>query len=231
MNTVGDLRGGIEEAERLLEPQPERDDLAVIRRMQAMCATQARDLAGAEHLGQQALELSSELPNERGHAWWAIAAARAAGGDPTAASLAVKPTSGGTAAIDAAAELGAALRTESAALPEVSEIEIVRHFTRLSTWNYAVDHGMYPLGSCTMKYNPRVNEVVARLDGIAGTHPYQPAQHAQGALCIMKTLSEQLVEITGMDAITLQPAAGAHGELTGLLLVVAACGAVGERLA
>ena len=120
--------------------------------------------------------------------------------------------------VDAAAELGSALRTEPAALPEVSEIEIIRHFTRLSTWNYAVDHGMYPLGSCTMKYNPRVNEVVARLDGLAGAHPYQPEQISQGALRIMKALSDQLIEITGMDAITLQPAAGAHGELTGILL-------------
>ena len=121
--------------------------------------------------------------------------------------------------VDAAAELGDALRTAPAALPEVSEIEIIRHFTRLSTWNYAVDHGMYPLGSCTMKYNPRVNEVVARLDGIAGAHPYQPEQLAQGALRIMKALADQLIEITGMDAITLQPAAGAHGELTGILLM------------
>jgi glycine dehydrogenase subunit 2 len=104
-------------------------------------------------------------------------------------------------------------------MPEVSEIEIIRHFTRLSTWNYAIDLGMYPLGSCTMKYNPRVNEVVARLDGIANAHPYQPEKVAQGALRIMKTLSDCLLEITGMDAITLQPAAGAHGELTGLLLV------------
>jgi len=121
--------------------------------------------------------------------------------------------------VDAAAELGNALRTAPAALPEVSEIEIIRHFTRLSTWNYAVDLGMYPLGSCTMKYNPRVNEVVARLDGIAGAHPYQPQQISQGALRIMKALADQLLEITGMDAITLQPAAGAHGEFTGVLLI------------
>ncbi len=104
-------------------------------------------------------------------------------------------------------------------MPEVSEIEIIRHFTRLSTWNYAIDLGMYPLGSCTMKYNPRVNEVVARLEGLANGHPYQPEKISQGALRIIKTLSECLIEITGMDAITLQPAAGAHGELTGLLMV------------
>ena len=122
-------------------------------------------------------------------------------------------------AVDASAELGAALRSDPAALPEVSEVEIIRHFTRLSTWNYAVDHGMYPLGSCTMKYNPRVNEYVSRLESIAGAHPYQPEQASQGALRIMKALADQLIEICGMDAITLQPAAGAHGELTGILLV------------
>ena len=115
--------------------------------------------------------------------------------------------------------LGALERQDLGHLPEVSEIEIIRHFTRLSTWNYAIDLGMYPLGSCTMKYNPRVNELVSRLEGIANAHPYQPEGASQGALHIMKTLSECLLEITGMDAITLQPAAGAHGELTGLLMV------------
>ena len=104
-------------------------------------------------------------------------------------------------------------------MPEVSEIEIIRHFTRLSTWNYGVDTGLYPLGSCTMKYNPRVNEVVSRMEGLAGAHPYQPEKISQGALLIMKVLSKCLTEITGMDAITLQPAAGAHGELTGILLI------------
>ena len=115
--------------------------------------------------------------------------------------------------------LGTSERKDLGNMPEVSEIEIIRHFTRLSTWNYAIDLGMYPLGSCTMKYNPRVNEVVARLDGIANGHPYQPEKISQGALRIIKTLSDCLIEITGMDAITLQPAAGAHGELTGLLMV------------
>jgi glycine dehydrogenase subunit 2 len=103
-------------------------------------------------------------------------------------------------------------------MPELSEIEIIRHFTRLSTWNYAIDLGMYPLGSCTMKYNPRVNELVSRLEGIADAHPYQPESLSQGCLGIMKLLSACLIEITGMDAITLQPAAGAHGEFTGILL-------------
>jgi glycine dehydrogenase subunit 2 len=103
--------------------------------------------------------------------------------------------------------------------PEVSEIEVIRHFTRLSTWNYAIDLGMYPLGSCTMKYNPRVNEHIARLEGIATEHPYQPLQVSQGCLKILWTLQKCLIEITGMDAATLQPAAGAQGELTGLLLI------------
>jgi glycine dehydrogenase subunit 2 len=102
--------------------------------------------------------------------------------------------------------------------PEVSEIEIIRHFTRLSSWNYGVDTGMYPLGSCTMKYNPRVNEVVARLPGLADQHPYQPEGLSQGCLRILQLLERCLIEITGMDAITLEPAAGAHGELTGILL-------------
>src|SRR5205814_5689459 len=121
--------------------------------------------------------------------------------------------------VDASKLLGDAERKDLCQMPEVSEIEIIRHFTRLSTWNYAIDLGMYPLGSCTMKYNPRVNEVVARLEGLANAHPYQPERASQGALRIMKTLSDCLTEITGMDAITLQPAAGAHGELTGLLMV------------
>jgi glycine dehydrogenase subunit 2 len=122
-------------------------------------------------------------------------------------------------AIDPAALLGDELREHLGHMPEVSEIEIIRHYTRISTWNYAVDHGMYPLGSCTMKYNARVNEYVARLMGLAEAHPYQPERVSQGALRILQMLSEQLIEITGMDAITLQPAAGAHGELTGILLV------------
>jgi glycine dehydrogenase subunit 2 len=122
-------------------------------------------------------------------------------------------------AVDADESLGKSARKDLGQMPEVSEIEIIRHFTRLSTWNYAVDHGMYPLGSCTMKYNARVNETAARLGGLAEAHPYQPERISQGALRIIKMLSDQLIEITGMDAITLQPAAGAHGEMTGILLV------------
>src|SRR6201993_907411 len=123
--------------------------------------------------------------------------------------------------VDTAKLLSAAERTDLGNMPEVSEIEIIRHFTRLSTWNYAIDLGMYPLGSCTMKYNARINEAVARLEGLAEAHPYQPESLSQGALGIMKILSECLIEITGMDAITLQPAAGAHGEFTGILLAKA----------
>jgi glycine dehydrogenase subunit 2 len=123
-------------------------------------------------------------------------------------------------AADPAAALGAEyLRDAVEGFPEVSEIEVLRHFTRLSTWNYAIDLGMYPLGSCTMKYNPRVNEFIARLDGIATEHPYQPQELSQGCLKILALLERCLLEITGMDAATLQPAAGAHGELTGLLLI------------
>jgi glycine cleavage system P protein (glycine dehydrogenase) subunit 2 len=123
-------------------------------------------------------------------------------------------------AVDVRAALGADYaRGDIEGFPEVSEIEVIRHFTRLSTWNYAIDLGMYPLGSCTMKYNPRVNEHIARMEGIATEHPYQPQQLSLGCLKIMWALQECLLKITGMDAATLQPAAGAQGELTGLLLI------------
>jgi glycine dehydrogenase subunit 2 len=122
--------------------------------------------------------------------------------------------------VDAAAALGAcAVRTDIADFPEVSEVEAIRHFTRLSTWNYAIDLGLYPLGSCTMKYNPRVNEQAARVEGLAWAHPYQPEALSQGAMEILAALETVLEEVTGMDAVTLQPAAGAHGELTGILLI------------
>src|SRR5262245_64677794 len=97
-----------------------------------------------------------------------------------------------------------------AGLPEVSEVDVVRHFTRLSTWNYAVDFGMYPLGSCTMKYNPKLNERVARLAGFASSHPYLPDRLAQGNLAIIQYLERCLSEITGLPAVSLQPAAGAQ---------------------
>jgi glycine dehydrogenase subunit 2 len=122
-------------------------------------------------------------------------------------------------AVDAREALGAAsTRADIEGFPEVSEVEAIRHFTRLSTWNYAIDLGLYPLGSCTMKYNPRVNEAVARIDGLAWAHPYQPEELSQGVMEIVAALEAALAEITGMDAVTLQPAAGAHGELTGILL-------------
>ncbi len=122
--------------------------------------------------------------------------------------------------IDPLAALGEDnVRTEIGGFPEVSEVEVIRHFTRLSTWNYAIDLGMYPLGSCTMKYNPRINEVVARLEGLASAHPYQPESLSQGVMEVVAKLEAALCEITGLDAVTLQPAAGAHGELTGILLV------------
>jgi glycine dehydrogenase subunit 2 len=122
-------------------------------------------------------------------------------------------------AVDTAKVLGDSHRKTPGLLPELSEIEIIRHFTRLSTWNYAIDLGMYPLGSCTMKYNPRVNEFVSRIEGLAEAHPYRPDALAQGVLEIIELLQKCLIDITGMEAITLQPAAGAHGEFTGILLV------------
>jgi glycine dehydrogenase subunit 2 len=122
--------------------------------------------------------------------------------------------------VDAAAVLGSGnVRDEIEGFPEVSEVEAIRHFTRLSTWNYAIEYGMYPLGSCTMKYNPRVNELVARIDGLSWAHPYQPESLSQGAMEINAKLEEALAEITGMDAVSLQPAAGAQGELTGIMLI------------
>jgi glycine dehydrogenase subunit 2 len=110
-------------------------------------------------------------------------------------------------------------RDEIAGFPEVSELEVIRHFTRLSTWNYGVDTGLYPLGSCTMKYNARINERVARLLGVATEHPYTPQVLAQGCLRILHETARCLQEITGMDAVSLQPAAGAQGELTGILMI------------
>jgi glycine dehydrogenase subunit 2 len=107
-------------------------------------------------------------------------------------------------------------------MPELSEVDVIRHFTRLSTWNYCIDHGLYPLGSCTMKYNPRINERVARIEGLANLHPLTPTPLAQGALEIIRRLEECLCEITGLDAVTTQPAAGAQGEMTGIMMVRAA---------
>ncbi|SMB81906.1 glycine dehydrogenase (decarboxylating) beta subunit [Desulfonispora thiosulfatigenes DSM 11270] len=113
------------------------------------------------------------------------------------------------------------LRAEEVNLPEVSEGDVVRHYTLLSNKNYGVDTGFYPLGSCTMKYNPKINEDMAGLDGFTELHPYQPVETAQGALKLMYELEKMLSEVAGMDGFTLQPAAGAHGELTGLMLIKA----------
>jgi glycine dehydrogenase subunit 2 len=104
-------------------------------------------------------------------------------------------------------------------VPEVSEIDVVRHFTRISTWNYSIDLGMYPLGSCTMKYNSRLNEKVARIDGFAGLHPLAPEEEIQGALELIYELQQNLAEITGLPGVSLQPAAGAQGEMTGVMLI------------
>src|SRR5437660_9008606 len=104
-------------------------------------------------------------------------------------------------------------------LPEVSEVDVIRHFIRMSTWNYSIDLGMYPLGSCTMKYNSRLNERVARIAGFANLHPLTVEDDAQGALRVIYELQESLAEITGLPGISLQPAAGAHGEMTGVMII------------
>jgi glycine dehydrogenase subunit 2 len=119
--------------------------------------------------------------------------------------------------IDLGSALGGALRAETPLLPHVTEVEIARHYAHLASMNFGVDSGSYPLGSCTMKYNPRVNEDAARLSGFAGLHPYQPEDTVQGALELMVELADDLAEVAGLPAVTLQPAAGAHGELTALM--------------
>ncbi|MEI7473817.1 MAG: aminomethyl-transferring glycine dehydrogenase subunit GcvPB [bacterium] len=111
------------------------------------------------------------------------------------------------------------LREEKVGLPELTELDVIRHYTNLSHKNVSVDTVFYPLGSCTMKYNPRINELTASLEGFTNIHPEQNATHVQGALELMYELQEQLKVITGMDAVTLQPAAGAHGEFVGMLIV------------
>ena len=110
-------------------------------------------------------------------------------------------------------------RTEAPALPQVSELDVVRHYTNLSQMNFGVDSGFYPLGSCTMKYNPKINEEIASMPAFAGLHPLQPSATVQGVLKLYKDLSEALSAITGMAEFTLNPFAGAHGELTGLMVI------------
>jgi glycine dehydrogenase subunit 2 len=119
----------------------------------------------------------------------------------------------------AAALPSALLRKEIAGFPEVGELEAVRHFTRLSQRNFAIESQFYPLGSCTMKYNPKVNEIVARLPGFAQVHPLAPSELLQGALALLFELEAMLGEISGMEQVSLQPSAGAQGELTGLMLI------------
>ncbi|MDQ7785218.1 MAG: aminomethyl-transferring glycine dehydrogenase subunit GcvPB, partial [Desulfomonilaceae bacterium] len=104
-------------------------------------------------------------------------------------------------------------------LPDLSEVDVVRHYTRLSQWNFGVDAGMYPLGSCTMKYNPKINEAMANLRGFVEAHPLLPDALSQGVLKVMSELERYLIEITGMAAASLQPAAGAQGELCGMLVI------------
>ena len=120
------------------------------------------------------------------------------------------------------------IRKEPAELPEVSELQLLRHYTQLSNKNFGIESGPYPLGSCTMKYNPKVNEDIASLDGFANIHPLQDPNTAQGALELMYNLQNDLAEILGMDAVSLQPAAGAHGELAGILVIKAYHEANGE---
>jgi len=130
---------------------------------------------------------------------------------------------------DVPADLAAFSRSAAAGIPGLSEPETVRHYVRLSQWNHGIETGFYPLGSCTMKYNPRVNEQVVRLPGLCHIHPDQPDDTVQGALELLYELQQWLCEIAGFSHITLQPAAGAHGELTGLMMIRAALDARGQQ--
>ncbi len=121
------------------------------------------------------------------------------------------------------------VRGEIEGMPELSEVDVMRHFARISRKNYSLDLGLYPLGSCTMKYNPRINEEVARLPGFAGSHPRQPASTVQGNLAVFWALERALIALTGLSRVSLHPAAGAHGEFSGILMVRAALDRRGER--
>ncbi|MGC1301901.1 MAG: aminomethyl-transferring glycine dehydrogenase subunit GcvPB, partial [Caulobacteraceae bacterium] len=127
-----------------------------------------------------------------------------------------------------ASDLGDLVRSEAIGLPGLSEPEAVRHYVRLSQKNHAIDLALYPLGSCTMKHNPRLNERLARLAGFADIHPLQPTSTVQGAIELMDELSHWLTSLTGMPAVALSPKAGAHGELCGLLAIRAAHEAKGD---
>src|SRR5690606_24338424 len=124
--------------------------------------------------------------------------------------------------------LGGLARKEAIGLPGLSEPEAMRHYVRLSQKNYGIDTGLFPLGSCTMKHNPRLNERMARMRGDADVHPLQPASTVQGALALMDELAHWRKELTGMPAVTLSPKAGAHGELAGMAAIKAAIAARGE---
>ncbi|HVP98113.1 MAG TPA: aminomethyl-transferring glycine dehydrogenase subunit GcvPB, partial [Roseiarcus sp.] len=130
----------------------------------------------------------------------------------------------------AASRLGPHAREQALDLPGLTEPEALRHYVRLSRKNYAIDLGIYPLGSCTMKHNPRLNEKMARLPGFADVHPLQPESTAQGALMVMEALSDALLKMTGMSAVAMSPKAGAHGELCGMMAVKAAIEARGEAV-
>jgi glycine dehydrogenase subunit 2 len=132
-------------------------------------------------------------------------------------------------AADEKSLFGALAREEAPELPQVSEVEVTRHYTRLSRWNYAIDIGLYPLGSCTMKYNPKVNEKVARMPGFAGIHPAQPESSMDGVLELMWRLERVLCELGGFHRVTLQPAAGAQGELCGIMMIRAYHASKGRR--
>ena len=127
------------------------------------------------------------------------------------------------------APLDESLTWEGPGFPDLSEVDVVRHYTRLSQWNFGVDNGMYPLGSCTMKYNPKTNERQAALPGFSGAHPLVPEELSQGALKLMYHLERYLTQITGMDAATVQPVAGAHGEFTAMCLFSAYLKSKGEK--
>ncbi|MCB1043366.1 MAG: aminomethyl-transferring glycine dehydrogenase subunit GcvPB [Acidobacteria bacterium] len=131
--------------------------------------------------------------------------------------------------IDLTESLPEMVRDELDVFPEVSEVEVVRHFTRLSQWNFGIDQGMYPLGSCTMKHNPRINEAMAALPGLAGAHPLARPRHIQGCLALIHELQTYLSDITGLPHCSTQPAAGAHGEFTGILLIKALLDHKGEK--
>ena len=128
-----------------------------------------------------------------------------------------------------AAQLDKSLRGEGPDFPDLSEVEVVRHYTRLSQWNFGVDTGMYPLGSCTMKYNPKINEQHAAAPEIASAHPMLDDEYCQGTLRVIYELQNYLAEITGLDAVSVQPAAGAHGELAGMLIFEAYFRSKGEK--